>query len=86
MYLKISNCGVTMLELNDIQPQDKIKVTDAAKIMGVTPMFLRLGLRQKCFPFGTAVKMNRRWAYYIHGGKFTEYMKGREVEEKKVEG
>ena len=67
-----------------LEQQEKIRVTDAAKIMGVSPMFLRMGLRQNRFPFGTAVKMNRRWAYYIHGGKFTEYMEGKEVEEQRV--
>jgi hypothetical protein len=70
---------MTLEELERERPS-KIIVTEAAKIMGVTPMFLRLGLRQKCFPFGTAVKMEKRWAYYIHPVKFKAYIEGREVE------
>lgn len=69
-----------MLKFHDIQPQDKIKVTDAAKIMGVTPMFVRLGLRQKQLPFGTAVKMKKRWAYYINPERFIRYIKGLDME------
>ncbi len=69
MFLKISNCGVIMLE-----QQERIKIEDAAKIMGVTPMFIRMGLRRKRLPFGTAVFMNKRWTYYINGKKFREYM------------
>lgn len=34
----------------------KVRVTDAAARMGVTPMFLRIGLRLGKFPFGTAVQ------------------------------
>ncbi len=80
MFLKISNCGVTMLE-----HQERIRVTEAAEIMGVSSMFLRMGLRQNRFPFGTAVFMKKRWAYYIHPVKFKAYMEGKEVEEQKVE-
>ena len=69
MFSKTSNCGVIMLE-----QQERIKIEDAAKIMGVTPMFIRMGLRRKRLPFGTAVFMNKRWTYYINGKKFRQYM------------
>ena len=49
-----------------------ISVEEAAAILGVTPQFLRLGLQQDRFPFGTAVKM-KRWAYYINPEKFYAY-------------
>jgi hypothetical protein len=56
---------------------NKLSVPEAAKILGVTPQFLRMGLRQERFPeFGKAVKF-KRWAYYIHAGKFYEYAYGR---------
>jgi len=56
----------------------KLTVTDAAKAMGITPMCLRLGLRQQRFPFGTAVKM-KRWTYYINAERFKRYMQGGEA-------
>lgn len=56
-----------------MQPTAKITVPEAAAMMGVTPQFLRIGLRQRRFPFGTAVKF-RRWAYYVNAEKFYEYI------------
>jgi len=55
---------------------NKLTIKEAAAIMGVTPQFLRMGLRQQRFPFGVAVKMERRWAYYINAAKFYDYLKG----------
>ena len=53
----------------------RLSVEDAAKIMGMTPMFLRMGLRQDKFSFGEAVQMRKQWAYYINEQKFKEYMR-----------
>ena len=54
----------------------KLTVPEAAIIMGVTPQFLRIALRQGRFSeFGTAVKM-KRWAYYINAERFYRYLKG----------
>ena len=44
----------------------KFSVEQAAKIMGVSPMFLRLGLRRGEFPFGVAIKFEKQWRYYIN--------------------
>jgi phage antirepressor YoqD-like protein len=52
-----------------------ITVTEAAKLMGVTPLFLQLALRDNRFPFGTAVKM-KQWAYYINADRLAKYLKG----------
>lgn len=55
----------------------KLTVPEAAAIMGVTPQFLRMGLRQSRFSeFGVAVKM-KRWAYYINAERFFSYLSGR---------
>ena len=51
-------------------------VNDAAKAMGVTGDFLREALKQDKFPFGAAVKMKKRYAYYINPTQFAEYMRG----------
>jgi hypothetical protein len=60
-----------------MQPTAKITVPEAAKVLGVTPQFLRMGLQQGRFPeFGKAVKF-KRWAYFIHAGKFYDYAKGK---------
>ena len=54
----------------------KFKVVDAAKLMGVCPQFIRVGLQTGKFPFGTAVKMSSRWTYYINEKKFFAYISG----------
>lgn len=56
---------------------NKLTVNEAAYLMGVTPQFLRLGLQQGRFPFGTAVKM-KRWSYYVNSKKFYNYIQGQE--------
>lgn len=56
------------------QYRPALAVKDVARVLGVTPQFLRLGLQQGRFPFGTAVKF-RRWSYYINSDRFYAYVK-----------
>jgi len=53
-----------------------LPVNDAAARMGVTGDLLREGLKQAKFPFGVAVKMAKRWAYYINPAAFEKFMAG----------
>lgn len=53
----------------------KISISEAAKLLNVSPLFLRMGLRQGKFPFGVAVLM-KRWTYYINDQKLNQYLKG----------
>ena len=57
-----------------------ITLPEAAEQMGVPPQLLRVGLQQKVFPFGAAVKMKRRYAYYINPAAFEQYMRGEQAE------
>lgn len=57
--------------------ESRLTVDAAARRMGVTSMFLRMGLRHDRFPFGTAVQMpGGRWSYYINPVRFERYMQG----------
>lgn len=47
-------------------------VKEAAATMGVSEQFIRLGLQQGRFPWGYAVKMRKRYAYYINKRRFYE--------------
>lgn len=60
-------------------PLEKLTIQQAAKIMGVTPRFLHLGLQHNKFPFGAAVKMDKRWSYYINAERFQKYIEGRDM-------
>ncbi len=51
-----------------------ISVETAAKIIRKDPQYVRLGLQQGRFPFGTAIqKPNGRWTYNIIEPKVYEY-------------
>lgn len=43
----------------------KIKPTDAAKVMGCSPQFIRIGLQQGKLHIGEAIKMSSMWTYNI---------------------
>ena len=60
-----------------MEHKPNLEVQEAARVLGVTPQFLRLGLQQGRFPFGTAVKF-RRWSYYINSDRFYAYVKDRQ--------
>lgn len=52
---------------------NRIKVSDAAKLLGVSSQFVRIGLQRKTLPIGTAVKM-KRWVYYINPHQLETYI------------
>ena len=53
-----------------------LTVNKAAAQMGITSALLREALKQGRFPFGAAVKMEKRWAFYINPVTFDLYMRG----------
>lgn len=69
-------------ELKNQKPP-KVTIQQAAKIMGVTPRFLQVGLQYERFPFGAAVKMDKRWSYYINTERFLQYMNGEDMMKKR---
>lgn len=63
-----------------------LKVNEAAKLMGKSPQFVRIGLQRNLLPFGTAVRRNKKYDYYISKKKFEEYtgIKVKEIKGGKV--
>ena len=53
----------------------RITVKDAARLMRVSPQFIRIGMQRGLLPIGTAVKMSSVWTYYISKAKLEDYMK-----------
>lgn len=51
----------------------KISTEQAAKIIGATPEYVRLGLQQGRLPIGSAVKHLTRWTYNISPKLLEEY-------------
>lgn len=48
-------------------------VNEAAKILGKSPQFVRIGLQKGVLPIGTAVKMSSRWTYHISEEQLKKY-------------
>lgn len=55
------------------QPQN-IKISDAAKLMGKSAQFVRIGLQRNILPFGFAVQMSSKWTYHISPKLLNEYV------------
>lgn len=53
--------------------EKNVPIKTAAAMMGVSPQFLRFGLKQDKFPFGVGVKQ-KGWRFYINPVKFKEYL------------
>ena len=68
---------MTLEELERARPP-RVSVPEAAKIMGVSPQFRRLGLQQGKYPFGEAVKM-KHWRYNINTERFICYMRAKDM-------
>lgn len=65
---------MTLEELKELKPPT-INVPVAAKIMNVSPQFLRLALIQGKFPFGIGIEMGQN-EFYINTVRFIKYMQG----------
>ena len=50
----------------------KLSVSEAAKRLGASEVFIRRGLQQGRFPWGYAVRGEKRWSYFISEEKFEE--------------
>lgn len=61
---------------NGVSPvMKKISVRDAARCMGKSDQFVRIGLQRGFLPFGNAVPgTGNNWSYYISPAKFREYV------------
>lgn len=55
-----------------MKKKKRITPAEAAKIMGVNPMFIRIGMRDERLRIGYAVKTSNRWTYYIDPILFAE--------------
>lgn len=63
---------------------ETLTVQEAAKLMGKSQDFVRIGLQRSLLPFGYAIKTGKeRYSYFISRQKFTEAT-GIEVEEKRT--
>ena len=51
----------------------RVKVREAAEILGVSNEYIRIGLQKGILPIGTAVKMSSVWTYHISPKLLEDY-------------
>lgn len=68
--------GYTEAPVKDIPvPNKRITVKDAARCLGKSDQFVRIGLQRGLLPFGNAVPgTGENWNYYINPSKFRDYV------------
>lgn len=55
--------------------EKNLTIEEAARQMGVTPQFVRVGIQQGILPFGAAIRITgKRYSYYISPARFAEYI------------
>lgn len=52
----------------------RVSVKDAARMLGVSQQFIRIGLQRGVLPIGCAVQMSDRFTYHISKKKLNEYI------------
>lgn len=52
----------------------KMSLKKAAKLLGKSEQFVRIGLQRSVLPFGTTVKLNSKWTYHISAKKFYDFI------------
>jgi hypothetical protein len=52
----------------------RLKVAEAAAILGVAPSFVRIAIQQGMFTFGTFMKLSSERTYFINPHQFCEYV------------
>lgn len=58
---------------------ERVKIKEAAKLLGVSEQFVRIGMQREKLPIGTAVKMSSKWTYCIQRERLNAYLEGRDM-------
>lgn len=62
------------LEITQAEEAKSISVAEAARILGKSPQFVRIGLQRELLPIGVAVQMSSKWTYHISPKLLREYV------------
>lgn len=61
---------------------NRIKVSEAAAILGVSSQAIRIGIQTGTLPIGTAIKVKQRWNYVIPRERFEAFVTGKDLNRK----
>lgn len=65
-----------MISLKLIERGETMTVSEVAKMLGTSPLTLRIGLQQGIFPFGVALKTSensKNYKYVLYPNKVREF-------------
>ncbi len=65
-------------------PRKNISTAEAARILGKSEQFVRIGLQRGILPIGTAVKTSTQYSYHISPKLLREYVGDFELEKHQV--
>ena len=54
--------------------KNRVTVEDAARLLGVSKQFIRVGLQKGVIPIGTCVKLSSVYTYHISAGLLDQYL------------
>lgn len=57
-----------------LKTMTNIPIKVAAKILGMSPQTLRIGLQQQRIPIGSAIQTSNEWTYHISYEKLKDYI------------
>jgi len=57
-----------------MENKQSMSVVEAAKLLGKSPQFVRIGLQRQILPIGVAVQMSSIWTYHISPKLLEEYI------------
>ena len=57
-----------------MEMEKNIKIKDAAKLMGKSENFVRIGLQRGTLKFGVAEKLSSKYSYHISPKLFSDYI------------
>lgn len=58
---------------------ERVKIKEAAELLGVSQQFIRIGMQRNQLPIGTAVKMSSVWTYYVSRDRLNAYLEGKDI-------
>lgn len=64
------------VETEEVEIDRNVPIRVAAKKLGKSEQFIRVGLQNGVFNFGFAVKTSSKYSYHISPNKFEEYIGG----------
>lgn len=80
----MSNEQSIFMKGNRLKMNNNVPIKEAAKYMGKSQQFIRIGLQRNHLPFGVAEKLSTKYTYYISPMQFFAYI-GKEVPTKYLE-